>query len=284
MSYEELCDYENKNGYYSVARKSEEVYLLANPENFNSKKELFKFVEENSDYIEFVTDDNNEVSLEVKNRLNANRYIVGDAGLYRINNTVYKLIGNGTCCTSIKNVDEIKKINVDNYSDYVNDKRFSFSSGFNANERWGSETDYETSTSGKNRVKIEYLFDSTNNLLLSGDPNYYPYSYIRLNCVTKSQNKVFGIWFNCRRTMSMSVDAKLVVKYQNQWRGYLYDRSANYGFPEYNIVFYKTIPMTDVNGGGMIMEQYQAVHLERMYFWGDNNAGGVNPAVISIGY
>jgi len=50
MSTHDLINYEKANGYYSMRRKCEEVYLRANPENFDSKDELIAFVESNSEH------------------------------------------------------------------------------------------------------------------------------------------------------------------------------------------------------------------------------------------
>ena len=104
MTYEELCEYENVKGFYSLGRKCDEIYSQANPKNFNSREEFVQFVESNSEYIELVTDSNNELTLEIKSGFNSNRYLVGEDGLFRISNNLYKVIDNFTIITNNNNI------------------------------------------------------------------------------------------------------------------------------------------------------------------------------------
>lgn len=274
MSTADLIKYEEESGYYSLRRKCEEVYMRANPENFNSKEDLISFIKNNSDYIELVTDSENETSLEVKYQYNFDRYFANEDGLFRISNTLCKVIGDITCYTDINNLDKIKMINANNYKNYLNDTSISFSS--NPNEKWGSTLIEKNSTNGGERTKIILIFDCTGYIV--GPYMDFGVPVIRTQFVVRPYNRVLGIWYWCTRTISAEYDGKIVYQHHNNYGGYKLSNSIS-GFQnsiwsDINYFF-----MLDSNGDP-ISGDWQSHFMEYMYFEGDTP--NTAPAIIDI--
>lgn len=273
MSTSDLCDYEKENGYYSLRRKCEEVYMKANPKNFKSKEDFFTFVENNSDYIELITDSDNEKTLEIKYPYNLDRYFAGEDGLFRISNTLCKVIGDITCYTNSDNYEEIKMIDENNYTEYLDDKYFSFSS--KPTTKWGNAEEDTTSISGNDRVYIALIFDCTGYLLLPDAGLGYP--YLRCSFTVRPYHKVLGIWYWCTRTISAEYDAKIVSQHHDDiWQAYYPSESVS-GY--YNSVWSDTWyqAMKDLNGN-IVSGVWQSHFIENMYFEGDTP--DVSPAIL----
>ncbi len=272
MTYEELCEYEYSKGFYSLGRKCDEIYSQANPENFKSKEEFFQFVENNSEYIELVTVSNKELTLEIKSGFNSNRYLVGEDGLFRISNNLYKVIDNFTIITNNNNIEKIKRINALNYQDYFEDSTIIFPSYVKQSKSKTTAQYYDRDTSVINGSNKTTIFLTT----WAYDHSQQNDTYLQSDFVVRPYHKTLWVWYYCSRTLSWDIDAKLVAHFGNDiWAGWIIDENESGVYDSYRShSFVKWLDKGLDNGG---YSDIYWVEFDWCHFWGTSPDAGPVP-------
>lgn len=216
MTSEELCKYEEDNNYYSLARKSEEVYFSVNSEDFKTEEEIVNFVKKNSKYLEILTDENNEKSVEIRSELNPGILVANDDGMYIITNNVYKLVGNFTILADKKYQEKIKDVNMSNYTQYLNDSTILFPEYIRTGSTKGNLVlDYD-SVHSPVQLKRRNIIESTLSVETYQNTNGSWDSQVKSYIIGRPQKKTI-FWFNCYRTMYSRLHAYATYYYNGQW-------------------------------------------------------------------
>lgn len=269
MTYEELCEYENVKGFYSLGRKCDEIYSQANPKNFNSREEFVQFVESNSEYIELVTDSNNELTLEIKSGFNSNRYLVGEDGLFRISNNLYKVIDNFTIITNNNNIEKIKRINALNYQNYFEDSTIMFPSYVKQPQNKTTAGYYDIDREAINGNEKTKIFMNT----WAYDHSQQNDTYLQSDFVVRPYHKTLWVWYYCSRTLSWDIDAKLVAHFGDDiWAGWLIDENESGVYDSYRSHTWFVWLDHGLDNGGY--SDIYWVEFDWCHFWGSSPDAG----------
>lgn len=110
ISTEELKAFEAQKGYKSFGLKCDEFYESIDFEKFDDVNDLKAYVVENESYLEFNEDEGGDFLLETKFSNNAFRYMINEDRVVIIEHTAIKVFSSGVVSTSIKKLNELKKI------------------------------------------------------------------------------------------------------------------------------------------------------------------------------
>ncbi|HNW51286.1 MAG TPA: hypothetical protein PKH79_09400 [Prolixibacteraceae bacterium] len=189
MTPEKLENFEYRMGFSSFGRISEELYRKIDLKTFKTTNEIKAFVQKNSNYLQFIEDDNGELELEIRFHNRADRYVQNKDNMYQIGETIYKVFNEGTVSSSIENLDLFYKKG-NNLDSFKKDVKFSFRSREDDFFRLKSTasnctpTEPFRSTNGDERLKVE-IEVSTN----------YGQTEVTYHFLSRPYKRTLGIWF-----------------------------------------------------------------------------------------
>lgn len=214
----ELQTIEMAEGFNSFGKKADELYKQAIDANFSSKKELETFVNKHSEYLQFVTDGDGEVSFETRLYSSPFRYVINEDRIYQINNTAIKVFENGHAITSLDKLDLLRQETGLNFrkTDNQEVQFIDFNKLNNANLNTGRTTEIcdnneviEQSGNYRTRLELSAKYSATysNDKSSINNPVFdiVVFSYHKV----RSQHRVFGIWFASSRTISGEINTKV---------------------------------------------------------------------------
>lgn len=111
---------EKLQGFVSFGTYCDELYASINPEDYKSVEDLKAFVAENSNYLQLIPEDNGEYTLETRLFSSGDKYLINLEGMYRINETVYKVFENGKASTNVQNIEQLRNLNEENVQNLTN--------------------------------------------------------------------------------------------------------------------------------------------------------------------
>jgi len=91
MALEELKTYEDKKGYKSFGRISDEFYARIDPTQFKSQEDVMAFVKANSKYIQLYKASDGELYCETQEFQDGKRYLMNEQKMYIIGKKLYKV-------------------------------------------------------------------------------------------------------------------------------------------------------------------------------------------------
>ena len=96
MDFDELCAYENTNGYTSFGRESEEVYYNSlEVDSLSTDEEIQSFVNAHSDFVQIYTDYDGEQLYVPILFDHPFRYIINNNRMFQIGDIIYKVFNSG---------------------------------------------------------------------------------------------------------------------------------------------------------------------------------------------
>jgi hypothetical protein len=247
MSLIELKEMEEAKGFKSFGRECDEIYSKIVVENFKSKDELLKFVNDNGKYIQLIVE-NGDTSIETRYNTSVYRYIMNSDKMYQVDKIVFKELENGVVSTSINNIEELKNINDDNVLSFQSNSNFHVilnTSKSLLKSTNGTCGDYsEFSTNGNERVVLKLSSE-----VFYDYPLGVPYqSYLQFHYQSYAQKRTLGIWITAGRTITANFDATMQFEnhkvrfvvpnavYDGKVEKWLIDWDFGYG-PMYGIPF-----------------------------------------------
>ncbi|MDR0682105.1 MAG: hypothetical protein LBG15_09705 [Dysgonamonadaceae bacterium] len=178
-------DFESKNGYKSFATKCEEIYFSPEFESLESQEEVFKFVEDNSNYIEIIVNEDGELECLPKMFRTQSKYLL-DENLQPI-----PVFNQTDVSQIIYRENHRQLVNTIETSAELNES-LSLSSSLPI----PSCTQYRDAkwvvTEGKDRVQafLTFGFFANNNYI------------VHMEWTAQPMRKTLGIWFNVKRTVT----------------------------------------------------------------------------------
>lgn len=216
LTDEELASYEQSKGYKSFGRAAEDFYRDIDFESFKSVEEFKSFVNNNSNYLQLIEDDNGELELETKYYNLPERYLINKSHMVQVGENIHRYFKEGIVITNHQNIKALKRSdldikefeNKDEYTVLLNRdiylkslKSTSGNCGTGVSER---------STDGKNRLKIELSLSST------FEPRW-DISDLKVRYIQRPYKKTLGVWYWCSRTMK--ADAKWHYSFVSEYSG-----------------------------------------------------------------
>lgn len=211
MTSDERIAYAEENGYTSFGCECNQFYGSIDFDNFTSLEEFKSFVVENSSYIELVTDNEGELSLQTIFEDRTDRFFLNDNHMYQIGDIVYKAVAEGTVSTNIENMDVFFEVG-DDISFYENDERFTYVHNTQKSDLLKSSqvcTVYHkwTETNDDSRLIVEIEVDNNGS------------NEVECTFYAKSQSKNWlGIWALMRR--NFRCDVTLNYKWYSSFNGW----------------------------------------------------------------
>ncbi len=189
---------------------AEEYYIGLEPDSLTDSMEIVNYVNQYSDYLELVLDENSEYVYKTKYDIGA-CYLMNINRMYIIEGAVYKVFTSGLLATSVDNIDIVRYITEENISTYKERTGYYFIDYQNTNqgEKGTKDPTYNLGTyiSGKetnNRERIwafsEWYQTSEASFNLGSRVSYIWRYHAR------PYRKTCGIWFWARRTVSYDLN------------------------------------------------------------------------------
>lgn len=215
--YEGLVKLEDTQSFNSFGKKCDEIYQKAVDANFTSRAALEAFVEQHSEYLQFVTDIDGEVSLETRLYNSPLRYLINENRVYQLNNTAIKVFENGYVMTPMEKVDALDEFKGLRYQDA---KRSSLTfvdieglNGTMQGARTMTSCDNRadgTATSGNERVRLEINTSHTPSTdpLVGGDNSIHRI-FTKVHYKVRSQKRFLRIWFASQRKITAEINARV---------------------------------------------------------------------------
>ena len=108
MDFDDLCTYENSNGYTSFGRECEELYYNSlEVDSLSSDEEIQNFVNAHSDRVQIFTDYDNEQLYVPILFDHPFRYVLNNDRMYQIDSTIYKVFNSGIVSTNYQNLSSL---------------------------------------------------------------------------------------------------------------------------------------------------------------------------------
>src|SRR5690606_4431173 len=79
-------------------------------DKFSNFEELKSFVNQNSEYVQLVEDENGELELQPVLAGNSERYFINKERMFQVGNTVYKVFKDGLASTDKENLSRLKTL------------------------------------------------------------------------------------------------------------------------------------------------------------------------------
>lgn len=238
MNENELKKYEEARGYTSLGRLSEEFYKKIKLDDFKTMDEIKCFIEENSNFLQLIEDENHELYLETKFYNRTDRYFLNKHNIFQIGDSVYKILKTGTVIASSKKIDIIYQVG-DDIGYYMQDPSYIFipNSDDNIEKLKGTTSDCSgpsfswSITDDRDRLKVE--------IEVSSKGIYATEKHIECHFIQRPYKKTLGIWYWCSRTMKADINLNFTWLGALEWSGDCH----NYIWGEGNLQFYQDYTM-----------------------------------------
>ena len=200
--------------FKSFGTIAQEFYETIDPDQFQSLEEIKAFVEKHSEYIQLIPEENGEYTLEVTSYNNPYRYLANK-------NREIK-VGGSICKVAEESVIDAKtglEVAFSPFKESVMERSITRKSN-KVKETEVKETDdriivesskqligshfYATPTTGNNRLVVNFK-----NVILVPATNSFPIlTYFRV----QPYKKTLGVWFQCNRTLHMTIQFDGVLR------------------------------------------------------------------------
>lgn len=210
MNVDGLKSCDDKNGFNSFGRISDEFYESIVPENFKSVDDMLNFINENSEYIELIIDENGDSVVTTKYSNSIYRYVMNQDNLFQVNNIVHKVFNEGVVSTDVKNINKLVNSDKDDFLSFQDNPAFnvmitSSDVAFKGVSSCGTYAS-DFTRDGNNRIVIKIWAEA----YYETDPLGNPWgSYLQFHYRTYAQKRTLGAWFGCKRTITAVFDATL---------------------------------------------------------------------------
>ncbi|WP_416867425.1 MAG: hypothetical protein ACMVP2_08720 [Imperialibacter sp.] len=237
---EEIASIEMQKGFISFGRMADEVYERAVTRSFNSIEEIELFAKENSDFVEILSDEAGEKSLERRLSDKRYRYFINTEKLFQIGETVYKVFPNKVVNAHISDIKKLKSISESDLeatnlkgisiSTELRQKTSSVSPLYCSNVTTFVE---DSNASGSERVKLKlYVQSSSYSNNMFPQPIFYNIgSYLE----AKGQKKTLGIWFDAQRTITARYNAMVDYNFGSGWDRACFDQTFQTNGPQWSL-------------------------------------------------
>lgn len=215
----EFKKWEKEKNFKSFGSVCDEFYKSIEPEKFENKEEMMRFLNENSKYLQIIEEENGEITVEPLLDEYTERYFINKDNMFQIGNKVIKIFPEGKVSCDVSNTGALR--NLGSPETIKNNEAFTFTPqaisdtytlNENAEKDWSYNCGNEKSakkTDGKNRIKL--------NLWFIRDNSTYPYPLV-FSYLVKPQKKTFGAWFGCSRTLSTHIQVRFDYYDGNRWK------------------------------------------------------------------
>lgn len=210
---DDLCDYLNnvesnnkKKNFVSFGEIADEAYYAIHPEEmFCNIDEVVQYVLNNRYIFQLILCDDGEYMIETRMYNHPFRHIANQDGIFRVCDTLYKIIENGYAYTSLDNESLLKGLIDNGYRQNTAEIKF-YTFGEEVYDQQDSrfphactqEELYNENTNGNNRITLQisnYKMGPINN-------NQYRHGY---RYFAKPYHKSIG-WWGCNRTITANVN------------------------------------------------------------------------------
>jgi hypothetical protein len=201
LPYEELVKREDAIGFRSIGRITDELYQKA--QTFTTSDEVDNFIRTNSDYL-YIDEVEGEEYVIRKFESDPYRYIMNDAGVYQIENTVYKRFEGVAISSDVSNLNLIRSIRskeeligMNNpeiliFETVINSANTSKGRTDDVTYNCGSGSTWYTTAVNNNRHRVEI---NLHNQQRSGGYD------LQATFSLKPYKKTLGKWWNVKRTI-----------------------------------------------------------------------------------
>lgn len=241
MSDEEKEKWEESNGVKSFVLEAKRFYETIDPEAFSSIDEVKQFVANNSNFLILVEDGNGEYELDTRLSSNSFAIFANLDGLFQVDDKIFKVYENAVLSVDVQELEILKASSYNEaltFSTVVTSKI----SMMKSTESVCSGTSVRSDNGGE-RIRLQV--DAYNIFCNDCISLYGITDLIQVIAYFEARpyNRVLGIWYRCKRTISCSI--KLNFDYKNSdgedsWTNYDYEYS-NSGTNDYVITEEKLV-------------------------------------------
>lgn len=224
MTLGEKVQWEKSKGFNSIEIAAEKLYKSINPDNFKSKEEIVSFVEKNSNYLKLTLDGNGEYEIDTQLDESPFKYLANDKCVFQVKDSVFKVFNEGIIAVPEEKCQDLINSNFEtalllanssnesHYNPSLKSVTSSCPPGTTARSDEGDE---------RVRLKISAYWEY--------NPDFEMYDDLGTSAEVRAYNRVLGIWFQARRTLSMSINIDFRYVF-TPWAG---EPSLVYGKTEY---------------------------------------------------
>lgn len=233
MNLDELRAYEDSLGYCSFGRKCDEIYNNIDEDEFLSEEDITKFVEMNSEYLQFI-DIDGELYLETVLYDNPNRYLINDDKVFQIGEYVYKVFADGMVRTNQNYKGELLQLSGDSlpYLKIYDENLTVIQRNVVSFECDTKDDAYNCGTYasddlvvGSEKIFIRIMVEDEIKYFANGDP----YTKWTSSCVAKPYRKTLNRWYGCGRHITYEFNVAVDTDDQvgNTTRTFLHHSGTN---------------------------------------------------------
>lgn len=224
MNEEERILWEKSKGFKSAGVEAEKFYKTIVPEIFKSQEEVLSFVEKNSNYLKLTPDGNGEYEIDTQLDESPFKYLANDKCVFQVKDSVFKVFNEGIIAVPEEKCQDLINSNFEtalllanssnesHYNPSLKSVTSSCPPGTTARSDEGDE---------RVRLKISAYWEY--------NPDFEMYDDLGTSAEVRAYNRVLGIWFQARRTLSMSINIDFRYVF-TPWAG---EPSLVYGKTEY---------------------------------------------------
>jgi hypothetical protein len=196
MTEEEKFQWEDSKGFKSAEIEAERFYKSIEPEKFKSQEEVIHFVEKNSNYLKLTADGQGGFELDTRLGESLYKYFANEQSVFQIKDSIYKVFNDGVIAVGEEKYQELLN------SDF--ETALSLGNISTSNQTLKSVYSSCPATTVRSDIgseRVRMIID-----IFWAYDTYSKQYDIGTSTQVGAYNRVLGIWFQARRTLSCSIN------------------------------------------------------------------------------
>ena len=190
MNEEDRVAWEASRGFKSLGLESERFCASIEPKDFKSVEEVKQFVKKNSNFLQLVEDNNGEYELDARLGEAPFSILANRDGFFQVGNRICKVYKDAVVSADEQHIDKLKSATIDEallFSDVLVSANMVKSSQSGCSAETVARCD-----NGNERIRL-----SIGSYICEG-----AIAVVYIYYEARPYNKILGIWYRCRRTIS----------------------------------------------------------------------------------
>ncbi len=207
MNEEDRVAWEASRGFKSLGLESERFCASIEPKDFKSVEEVKQFVKKNSNFLQLVEDNNGEYELDARLGEAPFSILANRDGFFQVGNRICKVYKDAVVSADEQHIDKLKSATIDEallFSDVLVSANMVKSSQSGCSAETVARCD-----NGNERIRL-----SIGSYICEG-----AIAVVYIYYEARPYNKILGIWYRCRRTISCEIDMNIYYQsaVDNKW-------------------------------------------------------------------